>query len=135
MKIETGASPRPSKRAAVGLRRRSAIGVTLAIARGRSAPRAHADQGLLLDARLVRGTAIELVAERVEGLVELLRAAVGVRVLADRDRRAVVVLEVLGIVVRALERGDLEDVALRRAEVDAVAEQLREMVLAAPQRR
>ena len=41
----------------------------------------------------------------------------------------------LAVVARPLERGDLEHVALQRAEHHPVAEQLRQVLLAAPQRR
>ena len=61
------------------------------------------------------GAAVPLVAERVERRVELGRAAVSRALARARDRRAVARLEVLAVVVRALERGDVEHVALDRA--------------------
>ncbi len=96
--------------------------------------RADGQQVLHLEPRLRVRAAVPLVAERVERGVELPLAAVAGGVGPGGDRRAVAGLEVLAVVVRSRERGDLEHAAGRR-ELGAVAEQLREMVLAAPQRR
>ena len=85
-------------------------------ARGRRGPRAarglgphpDGDQVLLLEAGGVRRAEVPLVAEGVQRRVELLGAAVALGVRADRARRAVVGLEVLGVVARVLEGGDVE---------------------------
>src|SRR5512132_2104969 len=98
-------------------------------------PRADGEQVLQLEARLVWRAAVPLVAERVQRRLELGVAAGAPRVGLGGDGRAVPSLEVLAEVARTLERGDLEDAARRRAEVDVGAEQLGEVRLVAPQRR
>src|SRR4051794_39583777 len=96
-----------------------------------SAPRRHHREVLELEARALGGAAVPVVAEAVQRGVELLRAALALGVLARGDRRAVARLEVLAEVARAGERRDLEHVALQRAELHAVAEQVAHVLLAA----
>ena len=68
-------------------------------------------------------------------VVELLFALVAAPRSPGRRWWAVARLEVLAVVVRALEGGDVEHLPLVRPEVDAVAEQPAQVLLAAPQRR
>src|SRR5687768_4315349 len=100
-----------------------------------SGPRADDDQVLLLEASVVIAAEVPLVAEAIERLVELSLPPVAARVVARGDRRSVLGLEVLAVVARTFERGDLENGAFERAEVDAVSEELLDVLLPAPQRR
>src|SRR5688500_12404393 len=72
-----------------------------------SAPRPGDDEVLLLEAGVAVVAVVPLVAEAVQGVVELRLAAVGHRVLARDDRGAVDGPEVLAVVARPLEGGHL----------------------------
>src|SRR4051794_21517056 len=101
----------------------------------RSAPGPDRDYVLLLEARVIRRPAIPLLREALQCRVELGLAPGLARVRLGCDRRPVARLEVLDVVARALEGRDLEHVAIHRPELDARAEQLGHVLLAAPQRR
>src|SRR5829696_7136483 len=102
---------------------------------GRSPADAHREQVLLLEARVVGRADVPLLAEALERLVELGLAPVALRIGPGDDGRAIALLEVLAIVVRALERRHVEHLTLEGPPLDAVAEQLAHVVLVAPQRR
>src|SRR5687768_14436978 len=70
---------------------------------GRSGSRADDDQVLLLKASVVVRAEVPLIAEPIEGVVELPLASVLARVVVRGDRRPVLRLEVLAIVARMLE--------------------------------
>src|SRR4029079_6256552 len=98
-------------------------------------PGSDREQVLLLEAGVALAAAVPLVAESVQRRRELRLAAGPARVRVVVDARRVVGPEVPAVVVRVLEGGDLEHLALERAELDAVAEQCSEVLLAAPERR
>src|SRR5215213_1845328 len=91
---------------------------------GLLAPGPDRDQVLRLVPRPARAAAVALVEEGVERSLELGLAAVLARVRLGRDGRPVAPLEVLGEVVGTLERRDVEQMALDRRELHAVAQQL-----------
>ena len=69
-----------------------------------SAPRSHRHEVLELESGGAVAAAVPLLGERLEGRVELGGAAVAVRVLSRRDRRAVEGPEVLGELATASRR-------------------------------
>ena len=78
---------------------------------------------------------VPLVAEGLQGRVELGRAAVALGVRPGGDGRAVEGLEVLAPVVRVREGGDRQRLTDQGVELDPAAEQACQVLLAAPQRR
>jgi hypothetical protein len=82
-------------------------------------PRAPGREDELL--LLVGRAAVPLVAQPIERRLELRQAPVAARVRLGRDGRAIERLEVLAEVAWPLERGDLQDVARGRGEVDSAA--------------
>ncbi len=101
----------------------------------RSRPGADRDQVLHLEARGAGRAAVPLVAELVEHALELGLAAVAPGVALRGDGGPVTRLEVLGEVMRPREGGDRQRLSPERVQVDAVAEELAHVLLAAPQRR
>src|SRR5215216_1849672 len=99
-----------------------------------SRPRAHGEQVLVLEARLVAAP-IPFLTEPIERLVELRLAAAPLGVGPGRDGRAVASLEMLAVVARPLESRDVEHFALQRPPLHAIAEHLAHVLLAAPQQR
>src|SRR5687768_3251440 len=96
--------PSSSRRGAGGRSRRACAASSGSTGSG---SRRHREQVLLLEPRAVGRAEVPLVAEPVERLDELLLPPVVAGVLQRRDGRAVLLLEVRGVVLRMLEGGHL----------------------------